>query len=267
MLAKELRPLAVNVVLVGTLYEMNVGATSRAMANMGFSRLIMIDRKCELTYAAQQAAATGQAAWQNRIEYKSWEEFFKHEPEGLRLGFSARDGRERPVQDWSAALRDLKTHADWQLSTSPEPLPLYLIFGPEDRGLSNEDLRLAHRNCNIPTFGDNSSLNLAQAVLLALFVFRQELGGTRTTLDGQQPNRLDQNPRPQIFPENTLRTWLDEMGFDLSKPLNAASVLQRMMLHNVPTTKEMEMLETVLQQSIRKLREYNELRKSKSEKA
>jgi len=41
-----------------------------------------------------------------------------------------------------------------------------LLFGREDHGLSTEDLALATHLCNIPTGGEVTSLNLAQAVLL-----------------------------------------------------------------------------------------------------
>ena len=52
------------------------------------------------------------------------------------------------------------------------------------------------------------------------------------------------------------------MGFDITdRKINAYSVLKRMLLQNVPSTKEIQMLETILQQAIRKLREYNQLRK------
>jgi len=255
-----MRKTQIRVVLVRTLFESNIGAASRAMANMGCQDMILIGRQCELTFAAQQAAATGQYAWQNRREYADWSEYFAEEPKGLRIAFSARDGRERPVRDWAETLRWLQNeHPDFQ-GAQASVLPIDLIFGPEDWGLSNDDLAQAHFVANIPTFGDNSSLNLAQAVLLALFVLRtqwQEL--PKTILDGQQPLRPTGAEFP-VFPDQTLHRWLTEMGFDLQKPLNAFSVLKRMMLHNVPTQKEIEMLETVLQQSIRKLAEYNRLR-------
>ena len=44
-----------------------------------------------------------------------------------------------------------------------------LVFGREDRGLSNEELDLCHRILVIPTDPDHSSLNLAQAVLLVAY--------------------------------------------------------------------------------------------------
>jgi tRNA/rRNA methyltransferase len=43
-----------------------------------------------------------------------------------------------------------------------------VLFGPEDRGLTNEDLRLCHSVVTIPT-ADFSSLNLAQAVMVICY--------------------------------------------------------------------------------------------------
>jgi tRNA/rRNA methyltransferase len=251
-----------SVVLVRSLYDSNIGATSRAMANMGFSRLILIDPKCEITYTAQQAAATGQFALQNRITYKSWDEFYKAEAYGIYISLSARDGRGRQVQDLSETLSKIKNENsddefDSEIRTKQ---PLYLIFGPEDWGLSAEDIALSNFVCSIPTYGENSSLNLAQAVLVALFIVRQVIGGDRTILDGQI--RTKKSGDLKVFPEETLKTWLMEMGFDLSKPkTNVFTVLRKLLLKNTPTEKELSTLEIVLQQSIRKLKEYNELRK------
>jgi tRNA/rRNA methyltransferase len=43
-----------------------------------------------------------------------------------------------------------------------------IVFGPEDRGLSNEDIRNCHGLVNIPT-AEFSSLNLAQAVMIICY--------------------------------------------------------------------------------------------------
>ncbi|MDL1981771.1 MAG: RNA methyltransferase, partial [Deltaproteobacteria bacterium] len=43
-----------------------------------------------------------------------------------------------------------------------------IIFGPEDRGLSNEDIRYCDALVNIPT-ADFSSINLAQAVMIVCY--------------------------------------------------------------------------------------------------
>lgn len=249
------------VVLVRTIYDSNIGASSRAMANMGVHRLILIDPKCEVTFRAQQAAATGQAALQNRTTYPSWQDFHATEPEGIRICFTARDGKGRQVQDLQETLEWLKKDHPALQKKDEAAIPVYLIFGPEDWGLSADDLELTHFACSIPTFGDNTSLNLAQAVLLGLFILRSTWGGERARLEGQQPVR--RRGSQAVFPEAALHTWLAEMGFDISnRRISVYSVLKRMLLHNVPNSKELKILETVLQQGIRKLREYNELRRS-----
>lgn len=256
-----MRAFDLRVVLVRTIYESNIGSTSRAMSNMGAQHLILIDKKCEITFKAQQAAASGQHGFLNRREYASWDEFFANEPDGIRIAFSARDGRGRPVWDFAKVLDWIRTEEPRMQKSTAMALPVYLIFGPEDWGLANTDLELAHFNANIPTYGENSSLNLAQATLLALFILRDRWGGERTALDGQQPEREVSSSRSQVFPEEILKTWLIEMGFDLSKPkVNVYTTFKRMLLHNVPTPKELRVLDIVLQQSVRKLRELGRLR-------
>lgn len=256
-----MRSFEVRIVLVRTIYERNIGATSRAMSNMGIDKLILVDPQCELTYEAQQAAATGQTGLQNRITYKSWQEFLAQEPESIRICFTARDGKGRQVRDIDEVLKDIQEKAPPFQHHHEAPYPIHLIFGPEDWGLSAEDLEQAHFCACIPTFGDNWSLNLAQATLLAMFSLRKAWGGQRTSLDGFDERRAPQG-LPGINPDQTLKTWLLEMGFDLSKKkINVYTVLRRMLLQNTPTKKELVILETVLQQSIRKLQEYNEMRK------
>ena len=257
------RPFEIRVVLVRPIYARNIGSVSRAMSNMGAERLILISPQCEVDYDAQQAAATGQFALQNRTTYSNWDEFFAKEPEGIRISFTARDGKGRQVRDLSEVYQDIKNHSPQFQTSSETAYPVYLIFGPEDWGLAANDLEFTHFCACIPTFGDNWSLNLAQAVLIALYDLRREWGGQRTRLDGQQTFRPQQGVQG-IFPDETLKTWLEEMGFDLSKRrINVYTVLRRMLLQNTPTRKELTILETVLQQSIRKLREWKELQKNK----
>lgn len=258
------RPFELVVVLVRSIYPSNIGASSRAMANMGATKMILIDPKCELDRSAKLAAATGQEAMQNHKRYQDWNEFYKFEPEGLRFAFTARDGRGRAVFTFDRTLQSLIKEHPHFTRDSDVTLPIYLIFGPEDWGLSGEDCALAHYCVSIPTFGDNSSLNLAQAVLIGLFMARQNLGGNLTKLDGQQPDRT-LLPRPNVFPEKTMQDWLIALGMSLDKRrINAYTILKRMLLHNVPTPKELNILETVLQQNIRKLNELKELQKNQS---
>lgn len=250
------RKIDLRIVLVRSLYERNIGSTSRAMANMGFEKLILISPQCEFTIESQKAAATGQAALQNRVIYKNWNDFFQHEPKSLFIATTARDGRGRQVQDLEEAFKNYRDqHVDLN-KTSDDPFVIHLVFGPEDWGLSADDIQYANACCTIPIYGDNTSLNLSQATLLAMFIFRSVFGGQRTRLDGQQKPKAQQKKPTAIFPEQTLKLWLQEMGFSLDKKrINVFTVLRRMLLQNAPSTKEFQILEIVLQQSLRKLKE------------
>lgn len=256
------RPFEVRIVLVRSIYERNIGATSRAMSNMGFDKLILIDPQCELTYEAQKAAATGQTGLQNRKLYKNWDDFLATEPESIKIAFTARDGKGRQVRDIDEVLSDIADHAPQFQIQSEEPFVIHLIFGPEDWGLSAEDLEHVNFCACLPTYGENWSLNLSQAALLGMFSLRKLWGGQRTPLDGSKKRRAPQGIEG-INPEATLKTWLEEMGFDLKRQrkINVYTVLRRMLLQNTPTKKELVVLETVLQQSIRKLREWKAFQK------
>lgn len=250
-----MRNIDLRLVLVRSIYERNVGATSRAMANMGFTRLILVDPKCEFTIEANKAAASGQQAFQDKIIYSSWKDFYANEPRGIQIATTARDGRGRQSEDLPTTLTQLKNEHPEFKKNIEEPLVMHLVFGPEDHGLEAQDLEYANYCCSIPTYGNNPSLNLAQASLLALYIFRSIFGGQRTILDGQQKPRAKQK-KPLIFPDETLKAWLQEMNMDLSKKkINVFTVLRRMLLQNAPSEKEFRMLEIVLQQSLRRMRE------------
>ena len=255
-----MRKLDIRIVLVRSLYERNIGSTSRAMANMGCNKLILISPQCEITYEAQKAAATGQDGLQNRIVYSSWDDFFKNEPRGLMIATTARDGRGRQAQDLATTLKSFLSDNKDVNQNSDQAYPIHLVFGPEDAGLNADDIQWAHYCCSIPTYGNNTSLNLSQATLLATFILQSVAGAERTKLEGQQKPRPQQKKAENIFPDVTLKSWLVEMGFDLSKKrINVYTVLRRMLLQNTPSTKEFQILEIVLQQSLRKLKKLKKL--------
>jgi TrmH family RNA methyltransferase len=67
--------------------------------------------------------------------------------------------------------------------------PVAIVFGREDHGLSNESLDRAHAVVTIPT-SDHPSLNLAQAVLIALYELHLGANASRTLA----PPRKDAPP-------------------------------------------------------------------------
>jgi tRNA/rRNA methyltransferase len=258
-LVSRMQQKTVSTVLVRPIYSRNIGAVCRAMANMGVNRLVLIAPECELDAEARMAASHAQAHLKNCTIYSSLKDFQKKEGEGLRIAMTARSRKVRPTVRLDKALQEFseKNNELWTHSGQ-----IYFIFGPEDSGLSLEDLHLCHRQCHLPTYSDYTSLNLAQAVLLTFFIFRRLLediaeSETKTNPPStERPSENEPRPKPTYHPEQTIQTWLETLGFDLSQQrLNVFTVLNRLLLENTPTEKELRILETVLQQNIRKLRE------------
>jgi len=145
------------IVLVSPKFAENIGSSARIAANMGIGQLILVcrempDREKMLRLATAKAAHL----IDNLEHYQELGEALA--PFAWVLGTSARQGRKRttvnsPRQLMAELLPQLKNNR------------VALLFGPEDRGLANEDLRYCNQITTIPTV-DFSSLNLAQAVAI-----------------------------------------------------------------------------------------------------
>ncbi len=138
----------------------NIGASARAMWNMGLSRLLLVG-PLRWDKAAMERMATREAAHLiSKIQiYDSLEAALGSFH--VVVGTTARQGAVRgPLwSPWKAAERIVALGAQDKVA---------VVFGPEDRGLSNEELKLCHMVVNIPTAGF-ASLNLAQAVLVICY--------------------------------------------------------------------------------------------------
>lgn len=234
-----------HIVLVRGEYPRNIGASARALANMGGDRLILVDSKCEIDDEAKQAAAGAQEKLTNLTSYRNWEEFYAREGEGLRIGLTRRGGRNRKIFSLKEKAQELKQEI---------PEDLYLIFGPEADGLSQDDLAYVNYACHLPVFGEFGSLNLAQAVLLSLYIVRDQV--PPEVIPEQVKGAQKPSVKPMYFPDDLIKEWITAMGFDVSaRKASAFLTLRRLFLHNRPTNHELHVLEAVLQQNIRKLKE------------
>jgi tRNA/rRNA methyltransferase len=155
------------IVLKRPRFPENIGSAARAMCNMGFSRLIVVNpENPDLEKINRLATHAARNVVDNLViqqNLKSALASFQHV-----VGTTARLGGQRKVIGSPAQMAaDLVA-----LSCNNH---IAILFGPEDRGLSNEDLRLCHSLVNIPT-ADFSSLNLAQAVMVICYaVFSADL--------------------------------------------------------------------------------------------
>jgi TrmH family RNA methyltransferase len=139
----------------------NIGAVVRAMKNMGLSRLHLVRPGGFDPHRAQGVAHTGMDV----IESAGLFERLDDAVAGARLVIGT-TARERRVRRNYVRPRDAATEI---LEAAHDGEGVALLFGREDRGLSNDDLDLCNRVIVIPTDPDHSSLNLAQAVLVIAY--------------------------------------------------------------------------------------------------
>ncbi|HEY9850121.1 MAG TPA: RNA methyltransferase [Leptolyngbyaceae cyanobacterium] len=148
----------VRIVLVRPLGPLNVGSVARVMKNMGLSQLVLVAPQCDrLGEEARQMAIHAADILEAAREVATVAEAL----EGCQLAI-ATTARDRKL---SLELEEPRT----ALPSLLQQLPSALIFGPEDKGLSNDDLKYAQRFLRIPTSDAYPALNLAQAVTVCCY--------------------------------------------------------------------------------------------------
>jgi tRNA/rRNA methyltransferase len=247
------RYIDIHVVLVKPLYSRNVGYVSRVMANMGAAKLILVDSQCEYNLEARQGAAGAQTHLVEATHYKTVDDFLKNEPEGLRVAFSARTKKETDTLPTTSRARMVLTDAQ-RLQQ-----PIYLLFGSEDHGLTKEDLEYAHYILELPIFGPFKSINLSHATLLALYIFQNEIRAVEKPSHETENFIRNEISKPEstgfVFPKLALKEWLETLGFETGdRRTDALQVLQRILLKNLASNKELRVLEAIVNQTVRKLK-------------
>jgi tRNA/rRNA methyltransferase len=155
----------------------NIGSAARAMKNMGLKGLIVVDPEKYDKQAALKLATHAAADVVEQIKIQKELKTVLSEFHYV-AGTTARLGSQRQaILQPSEFVKELVS-----ISTNNR---VAIVFGPEDRGLTNEELRLCHTLVNIPT-ADFSSINLAQAVMIVCY----EIFSARQTSDGAFVPRL-----------------------------------------------------------------------------
>ena len=150
----------ISIVLLQPRYSENIGAAARAMLNMGIRQLVIVDpQNFDLSKALKLATHFASDIIEKSKFYPDLKEALS--PFNYVVGTTARLGGERQV------VRTPLTLARKLISISVKNR-IAILFGPEDKGLSNEDIRYCQALVNIPTT-EFSSLNLAQSVMILCY--------------------------------------------------------------------------------------------------
>jgi tRNA/rRNA methyltransferase len=148
------------IILVRPRYSGNIGAVARAMCNMGINDLALVnpvqlcrDEADAMAVHARDILDTMQIHSSLRAAIADC---------GLVVGTTRRPGlyREGALTPRELASRVVATATANRVA---------LVFGPEDSGLANDDLRFCHQLATIPADPTYASLNVAQAVLLCCY--------------------------------------------------------------------------------------------------
>jgi tRNA/rRNA methyltransferase len=150
----------IHIILTKPQIPENIGAVARAMTNMGMTHLVLVNPKnCDLSRVLKTATHSSINVVEQMEVYDDLGEALG--PFQYIVGTTARLGNRRP------AMADPRQLAQDLIPISQENR-VAILFGPEDRGLSNEQLRYCHKIVTINT-ASFSSLNLAHAVMIVCY--------------------------------------------------------------------------------------------------
>jgi tRNA (cytidine32/uridine32-2'-O)-methyltransferase len=154
----------VRIVLVATTHPGNIGATARAMKNMGLGQLVLVTPKVWPALEALSMAGSALDVIDNTRVVDTLQEAIAdcH----VVIGTSAR------LRNMPVPLLDPAACAATVIAQMPTQR-IALVFGREASGLSNEELHLCHYHVHIPVSEEYPSLNLAAAVMVICYELRK----------------------------------------------------------------------------------------------
>ena len=210
----------IRVVLVNTAHPGNIGASARAMKNMGINQLTLVEPKDFPSGVAVGRAASATDILESAVVVDSLEEAIADC--GLVICASARS-RKIPWPMLSPEQSARKVIEEMSITN------IALVFGREDSGLSNEELQLGHFHIQIPAEGKYSSLNLAAAVLVICYEIRKVAGKRNADAQNQRREPWDQEfatgDQVEHFYQHLEQVLIDIKFHD---PKNPRQLMQRM---------------------------------------
>ncbi|MBX3618584.1 MAG: RNA methyltransferase [Rhizobacter sp.] len=156
-------------ILINTSHPGNVGAAARAMKVMGFADLVLVAPRFADVLVQEETVAMASGAADILVR--------------ARVVGTLAEALEGVTFACATAMtpRDFgpPTHAPRALfeTLAAGGHRVGLVFGSERYGMSNDDVYRCHACISIPTHPGYGSLNLAQAVQLLAYDWRQALGG------------------------------------------------------------------------------------------
>lgn len=236
----------IRVVLVGSQEPMNIGATARAMQNFGISDLWLVAPEPRVR---QDLARHPDGSMAYRLAVHA-EEVLDNLKIVETLNAAVADARlvvgttVREREIYTGAMLGPRTMAQRVAQVAPQG-KVALVFGREASGLTTDEIDLSQLIVRIPTSPKQSSLNLAQAVLLLCY---EVFGAALNPPEPAKAQLAEREALEQLFDD--LREYIFRIGFTDEKRLPYAVRRFRRLLHKADLTPgEVQFLRGFLHQS------------------
>ena len=230
----------------------NVGTIARAMKNFGVEDLLLVDPP-EIEPEGEAYGFAGHAR-QDVLPGAEEVTFDDLCANYHTVGFTAITGE------------DSRKHVRFPYST-PEDLveelrgvdsPVALVFGREDKGLSNEELGRLDQVASIPADPEYPVMNLGQAATVTLYELRKlTLEGTGSQLPDTEPHRADPEEIERLH--DYWDEFLTAMGHREHKHEKTQRMFRRLVGRANATDREVTTLLGVLRRATDQLEERQEL--------
>tara|TARA_Y100001968_G_scaffold316077_1_gene343448 strand:+ start:14354 stop:15094 length:741 start_codon:yes stop_codon:yes gene_type:complete len=150
----------VKIILVEPKGSINLGSVARLCENFGVSELRLVSPRCDPSSPeARRMASKGLKILEKANQYSSLLEAIEDCPIVIAT-CGRKDHGEIPLQKSNETF-------SWLIQTKKET-PIAIVFGREDRGLTNQELLMANKAMTIETSDRYPSLNLSHAVAIVL---------------------------------------------------------------------------------------------------
>lgn len=235
----------VRIVLVEPAGAINIGSIARIMKNMGLSRLVLVDPRCDPWSEDAQNMAV------HALDVLKAAEIVETIPDAL-VGCHRAIATTFRTDLPGTSSEPPRTTLPWLLEPN---LTSALLFGSEYRGLSNNELKYAQRFVCIPSSNTYPSLNLAQAVAICCYeLFHSTLSPSSPPSPSSplSPSSPPPSPSPLDALESYylhLETLLLKVGYLF--PHTASSRMEkirRLFNRAYPSESEVSMLRGMLRQ-------------------
>jgi len=223
-------------VLIGTSHPGNVGAAARAMKVMGFSDLVLVAPRFADVLHQPDALAMASGAT-NVLEGARIVSTLTEALDGISFA-CATAMTPRDFGPPTRAPRELFA----ELATGTQRVAF--VFGSERFGMSNDDVYRCHVCLSIPTVAEYGSLNLAQAVQLLAYDWRQALGGFPVQARTVDAERAD-GVAVQGLLDHWQQTLIDIEFLDPEVPRKLVPRLQQLLNRAQLTEEEVHILRGV----------------------